>query len=976
MGKIVKKQKLWKIMTSVFALLMVIVVIGTYVASSASSTINQVLGTSDIQIKNMEDTIHGDSAYYASSYDTVEDLVNEEYAFIEDVQQEGSVLLKNDGALPLAENNLKVSCFNRASTDMVYAGTGTGSLNEDSLPTLKDALEASGVEVNTTLWDFYKSKTDYDLTNLTVGEVPVSEYTDEVKASFADYHDAAIVVISRIGGEDGDLAADSQYLELSDEEREVMELVSQNFDKIIVLVNSSNAVSLNWLDEYNVNACLWIGGVGQTGMNAVADILTGERNPSGKLADTYAANSFSAPAMMNFPSYGFENREEIEAVYGDDGAQTDTWPHSYYTVEAEGIYVGYRYYETRYEDCVLNQGNAASEAGTYESDGNWEYAKEICFPFGYGLSYTTFEQKLNSVKENGDSFTVNVTVTNTGDVAGKDVVEVYYQSPYTQYDVENKIEKSAVELGGFAKTSELAPGQSENVEVTVEKEDMTSYDANGFGTYILEAGEYYLSIGNGAHEAINNILAAKGKNTEDGMDGEGNAENAYSWMNASTDSTTYAVSSATGNEIQNQFADSDLNYYEDGAVTYLSRSDWEGTYPVSYDAVTATEDMITALGINYESSEVEGDITVGKNGDVSLIELRGLDYDDPLWDDLLDQLTYEEISDLIGIGGYQVVQAVSINFIGSQDTDGPLAINSILKSATGGTKYTGTDINCTGYNTEPVIASTWNTELARRMGEYLGEDGIWSGYSGLYGPGANTHRTPYSGRNYEYYSEDAFLAGEIGASEVSGATSKGMRCFVKHFAMNDMETHRHGLAEFNNEQAIREIYLAAFEKLFTEGKALAVMTSFNRIGCTWAAAQEGLMTGVLRNEWGFNGTAVTDAAMMLGAYASFMDYRTGLVAGNDMWLSPSMSENSALICEYIQSDKALLAAARQACHRILYSEVNSAAMNGVTAETTVRIVTPVWQMALYIAIAVLGALTVLNGVLVVLAEMKTRKQVK
>ena len=917
---------------AVCALLAVTIAIaGVWGTSEYGQAITMYLGASTTEVVDSDGTV-----YYESAYDSAEEQYEAAGELGQEVEEEGAVLLLNeDGALPLSEG-AKVSVFGQDSVDFVYGGSGSGSIDTSEAGTLKDSLEAAGLEVNPTLWDFYDTgdgsayrKEVPDATgsgDFVVNEVPLSAYSDEVLASSEEYADAAIVVIGRSGSESADLP--EGYLNLTDEELETVTYACETFDTVIVILNTVNAMELGELEELGVDAILWVGAVGQTGIDAIGELLTGAVNPSGRLADTYAYDVDGSPAMANFGDYEITN-SEVESGTN-------------YISYSEGIYVGYLYYETRYEDVVMGTGNA----------GDYDYASEVQFAFGYGLSYTTFEWDDYEVEyvAASDSYVVSVTVTNVGDVAGKDVVEVYLQKPYTDYDVEYAVEKASVELVGYAKTSELDPGESEVVTIEVAGEELRTYDSLGYQTYILEAGTYYLALGTDAHDALNNILAAKGYTTADGMDYAGAPELAYAWeveVDAAdgVDATTYAESSATGYAITNQFDDADLRTY-DADFTYLSRSDWEGTWPETYadGAWEAPDEFLAALEISYEvddSDEMPQFSTVSDEyGELTLAMLIGADYDDERWDALLSQMSASELWNLVSQSGYLSYGITSIAAPQVTLKDGPAGISATL---------TGGNVSCMSYPAEVVLASTWNTDLVYEVGLMVGEDSISSGIAVWYAPSMDIHRTAYSGRNFEYYSEDSFLSGTMAAAEVAGAVEKGVVVTIKHYALNDQETNRYGGSMLACEQAIREIYLEAFEWAVVEGGANGVMCSMNRVGPVWSGGHSGLMTEVLRNEWGFVGFATTDQTSF--STFDYCDIFEGLAAGTDMWLNVSES-----MWEY-DSDEISATTwnqAREAAHRILYAYANSNAMNGISEDASVVEVTPWWTYPIAAILVVLA----------------------
>lgn len=975
------KRMLLRAGASVTSLVMVLSVTGTYLAEANASKVHSALGTSSVKLVSDGET--GDTEYFKSDYSSWEDEYEHAKQVNMDVQEEGSVLLENDGTLPL-KKAANVSLFSWSSANIVYGGTGSGGIDTSKAPDLKTAMEEEGFNVNPVLWNYYKGiekpedTSDQDTISpqfsSSVFEPSVDEYSQEVLDSYKEYGDAAIVVLSRTGGEGSDLDVTNQYLELQQSEKELLSHVQENFDKVIVLLNSSNALAMGWVDDYDVDSVLWIGGPGQEGLRTVAKMLDGEKTPSGKLADTYAANSLSSPAMQNFGEYLYSNVEFVDQqidtknfVFTNDvGESIPIKNAGAYVVEAEGIYVGYKYYETRYEDTVLKQGNADGSAGVFASaDNKWNYADEVSYPFGYGLSYTTFEQKLDSVECNGDKAVIKVSVTNTGDTySGKDVVEVYEQAPY----IDGGVEKASVQLCGFAKTDVLAPGESQQLIVEVDMQDIASYDYQNDKTYVLDAGDYYFAIGNGAHEAINNILAAKGKTVDDGMDQDGDADKAGKYE--LEEKRLVSTDKYSGNEVTNLFEDADLNHYYDAEVTYLSRSDWQNTWPKTYSDIKANDEMIEDLENNYTAVDAgtEEPITYGEDNGIALVSLREADFDDPKWDELLNQMTLDEQIELVSNGLEQTAPVMSIGFTGTNDSDGPGGLTGRKYLTDPKDDGSATDTLAVGYNSSVVIASTWNSDMAYQRGASVGEDGLWTSTEGWWGPGANTHRTPYSGRNFEYYSEDAFLGGTIGANDVSGALSKGLRSYFKHFAANDQEAQRHGISTFANEQALREIYFKQFQKVVQEGKTVSLMESFNRIGCTWAGGDYALCTELLRNEWGFEGNVETD--LNFADPEGWMNFRSGLAGGTDQWLLVGQGN----LKDYVEDDLNLAYEIRNACHRILYAASRTSAMNGMYENVKVVSVKAWWETTLF-AVDIISAVLSLLLYIMIIKEDYTKKKV-
>ena len=554
-----------------------------------------------------------------------------------------------------------------------------------------------------------------------------------------------------------------------------------------------------------------------------------------------------------------------------------------------------------------------------------------------------------------DSFTVRVRVTNTGDIAGKEVVQVYGQQPYTQFDKENAIEKASVQLVGFGKTKELAPDAEEIVEVKVERKEPASYDAAVNKTYILESGDYYLSVGANAHDALNNILAKKGFGVKDGMDAEGDAKMVYEFNVDKTDTTTYAYSETNkGVKITNQFDAADLNYYGDGLVTWLTRSDWQGTFPTSHDDLTATSKMIQDLQFNYEPDTSKSDITLGsEETQYSIVMMRGKDYDDPIWQDLLDQLTLEEMAEIVGHSGYGTQAISSTNLPSTVQADGPQGIKGT---------YAGS--STVAYTSEPVMASTFNVEILYAIGLSMGGDALridGTRISGRYGPAMNIHRTPYSGRNFEYYSEDSFLSGVMAAQEVSAAQSMGLCCYIKHFALNDFETYRQSVATFVPEQAIREIYLKGFRYAVEDGGATAIMTSFNRIGTRWTGGDYRLLTTILRDEWGFEGAVICDFNS-----SSYMNTKQMAYAGGDLNLANVPMRTKEWADTSSAADITIL---RQCTKNILFATANSNAIN----RDIEGYLPPVWQIVMFVVDGVIAAGLLVWGVLAVRGALKRQK---
>lgn len=936
-----KATGLWKWLSIISAPLAVIFCAVLVICSMFDNTVALFVGGTFWELEN-EDSNY---IYYESDFANQEERVAAGAALVKQVEAEGAALLMNEEkALPLASGS-KISLFSTSSVNIVYGGTGSANVDASKCDNLKQALEKAGFEVNDTLWDFYETGAAKDYTRGNAGavvqdsatasgygsaeivEAPWSIYTEDVLNSVETYGDAAIVVLSRIGGEGADsyfdhtLGDGKNYLALNDTEREMMAGIKAlkdagKVDRIIVLINTSNALQVDFLknNEYGVDAAMWIGGVGQTGLNAVAEIINGTINPSGSLVDTYCYDNYSSPVMQNFTPVVYEGDTSLIPEHADT-----------YMVYQEGIYVGYKYYETRYEDYVMGTGNA----------GNYNYNDDVAFPFGYGLSYTTFEYSDMTLAFDAASqtYTINVTVTNTGDLAGKETVQIYVSSPYTQYDIDNNVEKAAVQLVGFEKTDILAPGASETLTIEVDGDYVASYDAYGAGTYIMDAGDYYFTAATDSHNAANNVLAAKGFTTADGkMDAEGNAELVCTWNNPELDTTTYAVSDA-GTAIVNRLNDSDPNMNPEVGVTvtYLTRNDWEGTMPSLEKTlkIALNDYLVQALqDQQYKMDPTNRDEmpTLGADNGLKLFDMVGLDYDDPKWDDLLDQLTFDEMVSLIGDSFHWTMPVLSVQAPGTRDENGPQGLTVALFGSQLG-------VETTALTSEDVLAATFNKELVYQIGNIVGNDCLAAEVTFLYGPGANTHRSPYGGRNFEYYSEDSVLSSEIGKYEVMGIQEKGVYVVFKHFALNDSEQDRIGLGVWLNEQSAREIYLRAFQGGLEKSQAggNGVMMAYTRWGAQWSGANAGLVKGIMNEEWQCNGLQITDN--VLSTMVNGIDGVMGGTTTFDSMMAFMIVGDSGLAG--YENDPVAVAAMKEACHHNLYAIANSQAMNGIGPNTTI-----------------------------------------
>lgn len=980
-----------------FGLLTVAFSVGSVIAKQYEPQLNVALNVSNQKIIPDPDA----KIYFWTEYQNEEDLTKHEKELCDKIEGEGAALLYNkNNTLPLQKNS-KFSCFSHSSVDLLYGGTGSGQVSSNDAVSLKAALEKEDCfgegAVNQELWTCYVKGTKYKRVNAkTTGgsqdeyrlnEMPWDVISNSAKNAFAQYGDVALVVLARSGGEGADLPSsnaklteyltDGDYLRLCKEEKELFANIKQlkeqgTFKKIVVLLNSSNALQIDFVDQYDVDAVLWIGDVGMTGINAVSDILCGNVVPSGRIVDTFLKDNHSAPAMVNFGAFDYTNKD----AYNCGTAQSNIDPgigkcNQNYVVYQEGIYVGYRYFETRYEDYVLNRGNA----------GDYQYNNLVAYPFGYGLSYTTFDYSNFNVTEDGDHFNVEVTVTNSGNYDAKHTVQIYFQSPYTEYDKANLVEKAAVEICGFDK-KEIKAGKSVNFNIRVNKEDLTSYDPNNAKTYIFEDGDYYFTAGKDAHDAINNILEAKKSDANYTVDANkmtkaGNAALAKKWHNNTFDGQKYSKSKVTGKDITNQFDNADLNKYQgtsEQKITYLTRNNWVDTFPTTTVTLSINNTM-WADGLTHEEAgraaivqkmieKYYPDITTmpvtGANNGLSVADLIEKAADDPDWNRLIEQCSYDELINVISNGFHCTQPVESINLPGTYDENGP---QGFTKGLVG-----GNSAMC--YTSEDVMAATYNLELLNDMGKCIGEDffhatsnDVDTFYTGLYGPGANIHRTAYSGRNFEYFSEDGFVAGKMAASEIKGIQSKGVYVFTKHFALNDQEEGRYGISTWSNEQAIREVYLEGFKGAIVEGDGLGVMSSFNRLGVVWSGAHYGLMTNILRNEWGMKGAAITDCSVS----ATYMHNAMGVLAGQDLW----DGNGTTLLAPY-KNNPAVVKCCQTAVKHIAYSITHSRASN--IGKATVKVVEPWYMIVIYSAIGVCGAGTLVFGALIVITIIKNKKQ--
>ena len=837
----------------------------------------------------------------ATGNGTLSDETNEEAAEVaEEIMEDGIVLLKNESLLPLNETK-KLNIFGWESINPAYGGAGSGGINDlYDIVSLNQGLENAGFSINQELVDFYNNygadnpEMSIQKQSWTLPEPPVDTYDDELIKSAKEYSDVAVVVLSRKAGEGhndipmdvrkaaydnnsdeyDDFPEGEHYLQLSQTERDMVDMVCSNFDNVIVIYNGANQFELGFADEYpQIKSVVWCPGTGNVGFNALGKVFSGEVNPSGKTPDTFIYDMTTAPWWNNAEKTEYTNLADM-AVEGMNAGTAQVYAPAF-TNYVEGIYVGYKYYET-----------AAQE-------GAIDYDKTVQYPFGYGLSYTEFEQKMGELEEKDGQISVDVEVTNSGDVAGKDVVEVYYKPPYTN----GGIEKSSANLIEFAKTDLLQPGESQTVTVTFSIEDMASYDENNAKAYVLEKGDYVISINSDSHTVL--------------------------------DQKTYTADKDVVYKGENKRASDDTaatNVFEDakGDVTYLSRADHFANYEEATAAPASAElgePYVSEyhLNSNFDKTTYLNDEdvmpTTGADNGLTLADMRDADYDDPRWEKLLDQLTVDEMANMIAMAGYQTAAMDSVGKVATLDFDGPAAINN---------NFTG--VGSIGFPIEVVVASTWNKELAQAWGECMGKISQEMGAEGWYAPGMNTHRTAFGARNYEYFSEDGVLAGNMGAKAVEGTRKYGVYSYIKHFAL--YEGNAKMVSVWSNEQAIREIYLKPFEISVKQGGANAVMVSWSFLGDKWTGESSNLMNTVLRDEWGFRGMALTDFFRNNGH--GFMNADAALANGVDAMLSTfNGEENNVANPEHPTSVLQM----RNACKNVMYTVVSSWAYDGEHEET-------------------------------------------
>ena len=1025
MSKKKSKRRVWRGVTTATASLLALSVCASTVVDGFRTDIDKFLGTKSTKLVT-EDTDGVDLYTFKSDYTSTTDLLHGIQDVGERMSEEGSVLLKNNGALPLTKDETqKITLLGFSSYYPVQGGdmgssfvenTGTDADTVDMV----QAFKAKGFSMNQTVADMYEALqptfksevqswggtieynhiTAPSTTGVFSSKEPSQAALDGQNAAWKDSmndNNVMIVTIARSASENGTYQPgtagvdptqnlnQTDPLGLSDDERDLINAAvtakASNGGKVIVLLNNASAMEVQEIqDNDGVDAILQVGLPGGYGFYGVADILSGEVNPSGHLTDTYAVKNANSPAAQNFGDLQWTNANP-------DIQMNDA------IVEAENIYIGYKYYETRYFDTVMNQGNAASTVGS-STGSAWNYDDEVTYPFGYGLSYTTFTQTLDDLNVDLDNETVTakVTVTNTGSVAGKDVVQLYVSLPYTDYDKEHGVEKAAVQLLDYGKTAELAPGASETVTITADMQNMASWDStadNAAGTkgcYILDAGDYCFTIGNGAHEAVQNVLAAEGQ------DVGGNADKAKSWNLGSQDTTAFATTK-NGTAVENQLADMDVNYWLPGTATYLTRSDWEGTFPKTYTDLTATDEMVDILDNDIYEINANGDpstVTFGADNGLTLADLKGVsDINDERWDMLMDEITLEECMIRTGFGGTSTKVIESIMSPETIQNDGPNGIYSYPLGQYANTDKASGDPCAVDANdpnlaykfgtmvNETVIAQTFNKDLAADYGRVIGNYSLWANTAIFWGIGTNLHRLPYNARNHEYYSEDAVLTAGQGTAYAAAAMEYGVIIAPKHLAFNDTEINRTGVSVFMTEQQARENELRGTQGIVENAHVLGVMTAYNRVGITQDNAHTGLTKNILRNEWGFQGLISEDFIQN----ANYVVLKEAVLNGVTMSCNTGDNTMAAVSEKYpywtveaVSQDTTMMTALKQAMKYQNYALANSNAMDGMASNTKLVSVRTWYDNALTAVQIVFAALTVLAAAMYVLDERKSKKQ--
>lgn len=1025
MSKKKSGRRVWRGVTTATASLLALSVCASTVVDGFRTDIDKFLGTKSTKLVT-ENSDGTDLYTFKSDYTSTTELLHGIQDVGERMSEEGSVLLKNNGALPLTKDETqKITLLGFSSYYPVQGGdmgssfvenTGTDADTVDMV----QAFKAKGFGLNQTVADMYEALqptfksevqswggtieynhiTAPSTTGVFSSKEPSQAALDGQNAAWKDSmndNNVMIVTIARSASENGTYQPgtagvdptqnlnQTDPLGLSDDERDLINAAvtakAANGGKVIVLLNNASAMEVQEIeDNVGVDAILQVGLPGGYGFYGVADILSGAVSPSGHLTDTYAVKNASAPSAQNFGDLQWANANP-------DISMNDA------IVEAENIYIGYKYYETRYFDTVMGQGNAASTVGS-STGSAWNYDDEVTYPFGYGLSYTTFEQTLDNLNVDleNETVTANVTVKNTGSVAGKDVVQLYVSLPYTDYDKEHGVEKAAIQLLDYGKTAELAPGASETVTITADMQNMASWDStadNAVGTkgcYILDAGDYWFTIGNGAHEAVNNVLAAEGQSVD------GSADKAKSWTLDSFDDTTFATTK-NGTAVENQLADMDINSWLPGTATYLTRADWEGTFPKTYKNLTASDEMLDILDNDIYEINANGDpstVTFGADNGLTLADLKGVsDINDERWDMLMDEITLEECMIRTGFGGTSTKVIESIMSPETIQNDGPNGIYSYPLGQYANTDKASGDPCAVDANdpnlaykfgtmvNETVIAQTFNKDLAADYGRVIGNYSLWANTAIFWGIGTNLHRLPYNARNHEYYSEDTVLTAGQGTAYAAAAMEYGVIIAPKHLAFNDTEINRTGISVFMTEQQARENELRGTQGIVENAHVLGVMTAYNRVGITQDNAHTGLTKNILRNEWGFQGLISEDFIQN----ANYVVLKEAVLNGVTMSCNTGDNTMAAVSEKYpywtveaVSQDTTMMTALKQAMKYQNYALANSNAMDGMASNTKLVSVRTWYDNALTAVQIVFAALTVLAAAMYVLDERKSKKQ--
>ena len=922
---------------SVKALLLAVILLAASVAGSRITSDNEQAIRLALGQKNYAEGGEQGPQYFETDYSDPEELAMDSAELGVRIQREGIVLLSNEnGALPLSKG-ASVSVFGKDAVNPVYSrpDAAEGSVS------LKDALEEEKIRVNDKLWNF-------------IDRGGRNNYSASVEKSMEEYAEAAIVVIGRSSGgqdlyepaysdaEEGEepVVTGAAALQLTQEERELLTYTSEHFDRVIVVLCTENPMEMGFLEEFGIDGCLWTGAPGHDGMKAVAQVISGSVNPSGRLPDTFVYNSFNAPAAANLGDYTISNSKE---EFGDK-----------YLVYTEGIYIGYRYYETRYEDTVLGTSSGAP----------FDYSAEVAFPFGYGLSYTDFELRNMKMELGKKGYEVTAEVHNTGERAGKEVVQFYIQKPYSQYASKNGLEVPSVELVGFVKTKEIEPGESEKVKIVIAEEMFKSFDAVGKGTYILDGGTYLITAAQDAHSAVNNILMYKSKGGSPAFTGRGDG-GLVETVELVRDYKTYAESAKTGAKISRMFKEADPAAY-DSDYQSLTRSLWGSTWPLtwnggSYTAPSSFQELLKVS--SKDDSNAASPVYNTSHGEknAGLAELRETEFDDYKWGAVLDQLTWRETYSVVRKGGglvNEVISCISPQALICGDGTG-------IRS--GYRKWKGFV-----YPSATVLAATWNTDLLTQAGQLIGEEALRAGVSFWKMPSLNLHRTTMGASNTDSFSEDSCLTGKMAAAMCRGLGGKGVIPILGRMILADQETNYTGVVVLAGEQAIRELYLRPFEIALSEGGSgmKAVMVGMNRVGPRWCGGHSGLLTGVLRSEWGFEGIVMTDT--ITNQTDSYADILEGLEAGTDLWQNTS---NNCYKLRGGQLTYGVRTRFRTAAGRILQSVSRSNAMNGIGKKTTLEHKAPLWRV-IRTALIVTAAAVSLLALWYALAQWKKADNVK